>query len=97
MSNMAMLKLLQHRMGHEDLTVHGLPLDVPGLGRKRPQPSPAASLRPRSHISAATKTELAYKRGDLFEKRRKLMAAWATFACTPKTNNIVMMGQRASA
>jgi hypothetical protein len=28
------------------------------------------------------KTEAAYRRGDLFEKRRELMAAWAAFATT---------------
>jgi hypothetical protein len=29
------------------------------------------------------KVEAAYRRGDLFEKRRKLMAAWATYCMTP--------------
>ena len=29
------------------------------------------------------KVEAAYRRGDLFEKRRKLMDAWAKFATTP--------------
>jgi integrase len=30
--------------------------------------------------SVADKTEAAYRRGDLFEKRRQLMEAWAGFA-----------------
>ena len=30
------------------------------------------------------KVEAAYRRGDLFEKRRRLMAEWATFCNTPK-------------
>jgi len=29
------------------------------------------------------KTEAAYRRGDLFEKRRQLMDFWATFCATP--------------
>jgi integrase len=34
-------------------------------------------------------TEAAYRRGDLFEKRRRLMSAWATFALSPPpTSNV---------
>jgi len=33
-------------------------------------------------------TEAAYRRGDLFEKRRKLMAAWATYA-TPSEADVI--------
>ncbi len=29
------------------------------------------------------KAEAAYRRGDLFDKRRKLMEAWATYCQTP--------------
>jgi len=39
-------------------------------------------------------TEEAYRRGDLFEKRRKLMSAWATFCAkveTTKTANVIAM------
>ena len=35
-----------------------------------------------AHI-VADKVEAAYRRGDLFEKRRKLMDAWATFCNSP--------------
>jgi hypothetical protein len=38
---------------------------------------------------------VAYKRGDLFEKRRKLMAAWATFCTTPTEGvKIIPIGRR---
>jgi hypothetical protein len=30
------------------------------------------------------KVEAAYRRGDLFERRRRMMAAWATFCATLK-------------
>ena len=34
------------------------------------------------------KTEAAYRRGDLFEKRRKLMAEWAAY-CEPRVEPAV--------
>jgi integrase len=40
------------------------------------------------------KTEAAYRRGDLFEKRRKLMEAWATFCAKPETKGDVIPMQR---
>ena len=35
------------------------------------------------------KVEQAYRRGDLFEKRRKLMDTWAVYCATPKAAKIV--------
>jgi len=38
------------------------------------------------------KAEAAYRRGDLFEKRRKLMEeAWAVYCAAPKTGKIVAL------
>jgi hypothetical protein len=34
--------------------------------------------------------EAAYRRGDLFEKRGKLMEAWADFLATPRDLNTVI-------
>jgi integrase len=39
--------------------------------------------------SVANKVEAAYRRGDLFEKRRTLMDAWATYCVTPKAGKVV--------
>ena len=39
--------------------------------------------------SVANKVEAAYRRGDLFEKRRKLMEAWATYCVAPKAGKVV--------
>src|SRR5215204_3450668 len=36
------------------------------------------------------KTEAAYRRGDLFEKRRKLMETWAAY-CEPTTSNVIAL------
>ena len=35
------------------------------------------------------KVEQAYRRGDLFEKRRKLMEAWAVYCAAPKAGKVV--------
>lgn len=35
------------------------------------------------------KVEAAYRRGDMREKRRQMMAAWATFCSTPKASKVV--------
>src|SRR5262249_11413558 len=41
------------------------------------------------------KVEKAYRRGDLFEKRRKLMEAWAEFCAKPATSGkVVAIGRR---
>jgi integrase len=45
----------------------------------------------------ANKAEAAYRRGDLFEKRRKLMEAWARYCATPKTEKIVPLRKQALA
>ena len=39
--------------------------------------------------AVSDKMEAAYRRGDLFEKRRKLMEAWGTYCTTPKASKIV--------
>ena len=43
----------------------------------------------------ANKVEAAYRRGDLFEKRRKLMEAWARYCTAPKTNKVVPLHRQA--
>ena len=39
--------------------------------------------------AVANKVEAAYRRGDLFEKRRKLMGAWAIYCVAPKAGKVV--------
>jgi hypothetical protein len=41
------------------------------------------------------KTEAAYRRGDLFEKRRAVMEAWSTFCSQPAQNNIIPLKRHA--
>jgi hypothetical protein len=35
------------------------------------------------------KAEAAYRRGDLFDKRRELMDAWAAYCAAPKAGKVV--------
>lgn len=80
-SNMAMLELLK-RMDRSDLTVHGFRSSFKDWASE-------TTHFPREVTEAAlahaieSKVEAAYRRGDLFEKRRELMGAWATFARAP--------------
>jgi len=38
--------------------------------------------------TVASKVEAAYRRGDLFEKRRALMAEWALFCAAPRPGRL---------
>ena len=40
------------------------------------------------------KAEAAYRRGDLFDKRRKLMDAWAVYCAAPKSGKIVAFARK---
>jgi integrase len=85
LSNMAMLKLLE-RMGRGDLTAHGFRSTFRDWAAER-------TNYPREVVEMAlahaidSKVEAAYRRGDLFEKRRRLMADWARFCAQTKLPN----------
>jgi integrase len=75
LSNMAMLKVLE-RMGRSDLTVHGFRSTFRDWAAERTSfPNEVVEMALAHAID--DKTEAAYRRGDLFEKRRLLMEAWA--------------------
>jgi integrase len=77
LSDMAMLKLLK-RMGRDDLTAHGFRSTFRDWAAE-------CTNFPRDVVEMAlahtieSKVEAAYRRGDLFQKRRQLMEAWARF------------------
>ena len=80
-SNMAMAMLLR-RMGRGDLTVHGFRSSFSDWCAERTAfPSEVREMA-LAH-TVADKVEAAYRRGDLFEKRRALAEAWAKFCDTP--------------
>ncbi len=82
LSNMAMLAVLR-RMEREDLTVHGFRSTFRDWAAERTNLSSEVAEAALAHV-IGDKTEAAYRRGDLFEKRRRLMTMWATFCATPK-------------
>src|SRR5260370_28318223 len=81
LSNMALLMLLR-RMGHDDLTAHGFRSTFRDWAAERTNfPSEVAEMA-LAH-AVGDKVEAAYRRGDLFERRRRIMAEWAKFCGTP--------------
>src|SRR5215469_11589922 len=89
MSNMTMLMLLR-RMKRTDLTAHGFRSTFSDWAAER-------TAYPREVVEMAlahaveNKVEAAYRRGDLFDKRRKLMESWAHFCEAPPAGNVVAL------
>ncbi|MFL9887735.1 tyrosine-type recombinase/integrase [Paraburkholderia agricolaris] len=77
LSNMAMLQLLK-RMGRSDLTVHGFRSTFKDWARETTDYPREVSEAALAHI-IGDQTEAAYARGDLFQKRTRLMQDWADF------------------
>jgi integrase len=81
LSNMAFLMLLR-RMGRGGLTAHGFRSSFRDWCAERTNfPSEVAEMA-LGH-AVGDKVEAAYRRGDLFDKRRQLMGAWAAFCSVP--------------
>jgi integrase len=82
------LEMIMRRMKVENATVHGF------RSAFRDWAAECTSY-PREVCEAAlahqtgNAVEQAYMRSDLFDKRRKLMDAWAAYCATPKTGKVV--------
>lgn len=81
MSGMAMSMLLR-RMKAEDITVHGFRSTFRDWAAESTGFAHEVCEMALAHV-IANKAEAAYRRGDLFEKRRKLMEAWAEYCSLP--------------
>ena len=82
------LEMVLRRMKVEGATVHGFRSsfrDWAAECTNFPNEVCEAAL---AHV-IGNKAEAAYRRGDLFDKRRKLMDEWAAYCGTPKTDKIV--------
>jgi integrase len=95
LSNMAMLKILE-RMGRSDVTVHGF--------RSTFRDWVADTTSYPNHVvemalahAIGDKVEAAYRRGDLFVKRRRLMEDWAKYCGQPaaRSANVVSIHRTA--
>jgi integrase len=90
------LAMTLRRMGREDLTVHGFRstfrdwcAEATNYDRDTAEAALAHTLR--------DKVEAAYRRGDLFDKRRRLMDDWATFCGRPVVTTGTVTPIRATA
>jgi integrase len=79
LSNVALLRLLE-RMGLNDLTVHGFRATFKTWASELTSTQNEIVEASLAHTIGG-KVEQAYRRGDMFEKRRRLMQQWTTF-CT---------------
>jgi integrase len=79
------LLLTMYRAGRRDCTVHGFRSSFRDWAAERTNFPSELTEMALAH-AVGSKVEAAYRRGDLFEKRRRLMADWATFcAASPAT------------
>ena len=81
LSNMALLMLLR-RMERGDLTAHGFRSTFRDWAAEATNYPRDVAEQALAH-SLPDKVEAAYRRGDLIEKRRRMMADWATFCSRP--------------
>ena len=90
LSNMAMLTTLR-RMGRGDLTAHGFRATFKTWATEKTHHQREVIEAALAHV-IGDKTEAAYQRGDLLDKRRKLMDAWAAY-CDSRatTGNVVAL------
>ena len=78
LSNMAMLALLK-RMEKDTFTTHGFRSSFRDWAAERTNFPREVAEMALAH-AVGDKVEAAYRRGDLFSKRRQLMEAWARFS-----------------
>lgn len=79
-NDQAMLMVLE-RMKRADITVHGFRSTFRDWAAERTNYSREVAEMALAH-AVGDKVEAAYRRGDLFEKRRRLMGEWAKFCRT---------------
>jgi len=87
LSGMA-LEMMLRRMKVEHATVHGFRSSFRDWAAECTNFSNEVAEAALAHV-IKDKSEAAYRRGDLFEKRRKLMEAWAAYCATLRTAEVV--------
>ncbi len=87
LSQMAFLMLMR-RMGRGDLTAHGFRSTFKDWAAECTSFANQISEAALAHV-IGDKTEAAYRRGDLFERRAKLMQAWADYCDRPAVQGSV--------
>jgi integrase len=85
LTHTSMLELLR-RMGRDNAVVHGFRSSFRDWAAERTS-YPAHVAEAALAHAVADKVEKAYRRTDLFEKRRRLMADWAAWCARPMVAN----------
>ena len=86
---MALLMLLR-RMERADLTAHGFRSTFRDWAAERTN-FPNHVLEMALAHAVADETEGSYRRGDLFDKRRKLMETWANYLSIAESARVMPM------
>jgi len=90
----ACLKVLRD-MGRNDLTVHGFRSTFRDWAAEQTNYPREVAEAALAHV-VADKVEAAYRRGDLFEKRRRMMNDWAKYcAAKPKAATVTPIRKKA--
>jgi len=87
LSDMAMLKVLE-RMGRPDLTVHGFRSTFRDWAAERTN-FPREVVEMALAHRVGSDVELAYRRSDFLERRRRLMVAWAEYCASDGAADVV--------
>lgn len=88
LSNTAMLMLLR-RMDRDDLTSHGFRSSFRDWCAEQTHYAREVAEAALAHV-IGDKTEAAYRRSDLFEKRKQMMEAWARYCMTLQVDGVVI-------
>ena len=91
LSSMVFLMALR-RMGRGDITTHGFRSSFRDWAEERTHAPRAVCEAALAH-TVRDKTEAAYRRTDLFEKRRDLMYAWARYATAGPMRGSLQLGR----
>jgi integrase len=89
------LEMVLRRMKIDDVTVHGFRSAFRDWAAECTHFTNEVCEAALAHV-IKNKAEAAYRRGDLFDKRRKLMEAWAVYCAAPKAGKVVAFRRKAS-
>jgi integrase len=86
------LEMVLRRMKIEGVTVHGFRSAFRDWAAECTNFTNEVCEAALAHV-IENKAEAAYRRGDLFDKRRKLMDAWAGYCATPKVGKVLKLSR----
>ena len=87
------MTMLLKRMGQTEITVHGFRSTFRDWASEQTSFAHKVCEMALAH-TIGNKAEAAYRRGDLLEKRRKLMEAWEAFCEPQNSSNLVALKRK---